>query len=402
MKALIIGSGVGGPVAAAAFKRVGIDSVVYEAHQSTAAALGSFLSLAPNGLAVLRALDLLDPIRAQAELPTTAIQFQNGSGRSLGVIPDNSEQLGADLSTITIMRGALQDSLAEAATAQGARIEFGKRMVGYTETENGVTVEFDDGTTDHGDVLIGADGIHSRTRSILDPAAPKPEYTGLLNCGGVAPPVDAPGTPESTMRMIFGSRAFFGYQVAPDGSVYWFVNFPYREPGRAELAAQDPAEWRRHIIDLFSDDSAFITRILEASPVENFQTFGVYDIASLPHWSRGRVGLLGDAAHAVSSSSGQGASLAMEDAVTLAKHLRDIDDPVKALHAYQEARRPRVESIVAEGRRRGNNKLTTGTVQVFLRDLTLPVVFAMISWRKKHSWIFDHRIDMAAPANGAR
>src|SRR5690606_5732559 len=128
-------------------------------------------------------------------------------------------------------------------------------------------------------------------------------------------------------------------------------------------------------LERFAGDLPEITEVLAASPVRDFTAHGVYDIASLPRWCDGPVALLGDAAHAVSSSSGQGASMAIEDAVTVARCLRDVPGPDEALRRYERLRRGRVERIVAEGRRRGDDKLATGRLRVLLRDLMLPLVF---------------------------
>jgi 2-polyprenyl-6-methoxyphenol hydroxylase-like FAD-dependent oxidoreductase len=93
--------------------------------------------------------------------------------------------------------------------------------------EGGVIARFEDGTHATGDLLIGCDGIRSRTRAIIDPAAPAPRYTGLLNIGGFAPAASIAATP-GTYDMNFGKRAFFGYFVSPPGEIWWFAT-PQRE-----------------------------------------------------------------------------------------------------------------------------------------------------------------------------
>ncbi|WP_017594039.1 FAD-dependent oxidoreductase [Nocardiopsis potens] len=391
MKVLIIGAGIAGPVTAAALGRAGIEAAVYEAHDGPAEHLGSFLNLAPNGLAVLRSLGMLGTVLESAVCPSTAIEFANGSGRRLGRLEDGSTELEEGLQTVLIMRGALQARLAEAAAAQGARLEYGKRLTGFERTGSGVSAHFADGTRAEGDVLLGADGLHSPVRTAMDPGAPAPDYTGLLNFGGVAHGVRA-ATPPGTVRMVYGSRAFFGLQTAPGGAAYWFANLPHPEPPRGP-EAPGPEHWRALLLERFAGDLPEITEVLSASPVRDFTAHGTYDIASLPRWCDGPVGLLGDAAHAVSSSSGQGASMAIEDAATVARCLRDVPGPAEALRCYERVRRDRVERVVAEGRRRGAPKLAAGRLQVLLRDLMLPVLFRTISLRKGHSWMFDHRID---------
>ncbi|GAA1464392.1 FAD-dependent monooxygenase [Nocardiopsis exhalans] len=399
-KALIIGGGIGGPVAAAALQRAGTEAIVYEAHSGPGGGIGAFLTLAPNGLAALRTLGMLDAVRAAASFPTTGIEFVNGKGRRLGLLPDGSDQGPPELRTVTINRDALQSTLAETAQEQGVRIEYGKRFVGYTETDTGVVAEFADGTTAEADVLIGADGIHSQVRRLTAPDAPRPDYTGLLNIGGYVRAEDATVAPTrgSTARMVFGKRAFFGYQTAPSGEVYWFANFAHTELPREQITALGDDAWKEYVLELFADDHPDVTALLKATAPARFRPLGVYDLASLPNWSRGRLALLGDAAHAVSSSSGQGASLSVEDALVLAACLRDLPTPEEAFTAYEQRRRDRVERIAAEGRRRGDQKAAPASpAALFLRDLMLRVVFRMVARFGSHSWINDYRVDFDEP-----
>jgi 2-polyprenyl-6-methoxyphenol hydroxylase-like FAD-dependent oxidoreductase len=106
--------------------------------------------------------------------------------------------------------------------------------------------------------------------------------------------------------------------------------------------------------------------------------------------------VIGDAAHAPAPTSGQGASMAAEDAVVLAKCLRDQPDIAQALGAYERLRRPRVERIVAQAARTGSNK-TPGPVGRMLQSLMLPVVFRFLVTDKSLAWQYDHHIDWDAP-----
>ncbi|RKS06991.1 2-polyprenyl-6-methoxyphenol hydroxylase-like FAD-dependent oxidoreductase [Nocardiopsis sp. Huas11] len=398
-KALIIGGGIGGPVAAAALRRVGVDAVVYEAHAGPGDHLGSFLGLAPNGLAGLDTLGMLDPVLAASAFPSTRIEMVDRKGRRLGLLDDGSDRLPDRLRTITVTRGALQRALAESALDQGVPIEYGRRFTGYTEGPDGVVAEFADGSTAEGDVLIGADGLHSRVRGVMDPDAPRPDYTGVIGSGGHVPALDIEPTPPATTRMVYGRRAFFGYQTTPEGGVFWFTNLGHSELTREEIAARGDEEWKRFALDAFAGDPPVITTILEAEDPARLRPLGSYDMASLPRWHRGRAGLLGDAAHAVSSSSGQGASLAIEDALVLARCLRDIPAVPDALAEYEAQRRDRVEKIAAEGRRRSNQKIGSDhPVALVMRDLMLRAVFAIISRFDGTSWIHGYRVDIDAPA----
>ncbi|HEV2870988.1 MAG TPA: FAD-dependent monooxygenase, partial [Actinomycetota bacterium] len=122
-----------------------------------------------------------------------------------------------------------------------------------------------------------------------------------------------------------------------------------------------------------------------------------HDLPSVPVWHRGPMVILGDAAHAPSPTSGQGASMAAEDAVVLAKCLRDQPDTSRAFAAYEQFRRGRVERIVAQGARTSSTK-TPGPLARVLRDLMLPVVFKLLVTDKSLAWIHDHHIDWDTPA----
>lgn len=397
-KALIIGGGIGGPVAAAAMKRVGLEPVVHEAYPGPAEERGAFLTLAPNGLAALRAVGMLERVRAAAGFATTRTEFVNGAGRRLGLLGDESH-VPPELRSVTITRSALQRAVIEAADEQGVAFEYGKRLRNYTEDRSGVVAEFDDGTTTAGHVLIGADGIHSAVRNVMSPEAPSPDYAGLLGIGGYSEALDVPSTPHEAIRMVFGKKAFFGYQTAPGGRTFWFANLGHSERTRDEIAAHGDRAWKRYALDLFRDDLPEITQIMNDADPSWFRPRGTYDLLSLPRWHRGRVALLGDAAHAVSPSSGQGACLAMEDALELARRLRDHDEVPAALAAYEHARRDRVERIAAVGRKRGARKAgSSHPAALMVRDALLRVGFFMARRSKSQQWITDHRVEFESDA----
>jgi FAD-dependent urate hydroxylase len=405
-KALIIGGGIGGPVAATALQRVGMEPVVYEAYPGPADGRGVFLTLAPNGLAALKSLGLLERVRAAASFDTTRIEFVNGAGRRLGLL-GGEEDVPPELRSVTINRAALQRAVAEGAAEQGVAFEYDKRLTHYTEEAAGVTAGFEDGGQATGQVLLGADGIHSAVRNTMLPGAPRPDYTGLLGIGGYSPALDVPATPAATTRMVFGSRAFFGYQTAPSGETFWFANLGHSEMSREQIAAYGDAEWKQYALDLFAEDMPAITTILRAAGPAAFRPRGTYDLVSLPRWHRGRAVLLGDAAHAVSPSSGQGASLAIEDALELARRLRDHDKIPQALADYEHARRDRVERIASEGRKRGAQKAgSSHPVALALRDMSLRVAFGLIRRFGSQKWITDHRVEFdtgtGAPAADGR
>jgi 2-polyprenyl-6-methoxyphenol hydroxylase-like FAD-dependent oxidoreductase len=395
VKALVIGGGIGGPVAAAALQRVGIEATVHEAHSGPAEFLGLFLGLGVNGMRVLHQLDLLAAVMRADTIATPLMAFSSTTGKQLGAVANG--WLDADTPSITLMRGALQQALADEVQARGIEFQYNKRFIDYRETDTGVVARFEDGSETTGDILIGADGIRSRVRACLSPSAPKPSYTGLLNLGGVARSSGLPATAD-TMHMIWGRRAFFGYTVRPTGEAWWFANLGAKqEPKREALTAISTEEWKQQLRDLFAQDPPIITTLIDGT--DKIGASPIHDMPSLPTWHRGRAVLLGDAAHAVSPSSGQGASMAMEDALMLAKCLRDTGAPEQAFAHYEALRRPRAERIVAEGRKRGNYKALESRAAVFLRDLFMPLAFRLFATAKSMSWIYDYEIPWDKPVS---
>jgi 2-polyprenyl-6-methoxyphenol hydroxylase-like FAD-dependent oxidoreductase len=392
-KAVIVGGGVAGPVTAMALQRAGIEGVVYEAYPPTAEEVGSYLTVASNGLDALRAIGAEQPVRA-AGFPTLTNLLLSSNGRRLGAV-SNGGRLADGTAAHTIKRARLYRALHQQATDRGIQVVFGKRLVDAQPTQDGgVVATFQDGTQAAGDLLVGADGIHSVTRRLIDPAAPAGRYVGLVNFGGYTPE-PAAGAEPGVWHLIFGRRAFFGYVTDPAGGTVWFANVPRAQTSRQERQATTAQQWRRQLLELFAPDHGPATRLIAAGRLE-FAGDNTYDLPRVPIWRRGPMVVIGDAAHAPAPTSGQGASMAAEDAVVLAKCLRDQPDIGQALGVYEGLRRRRVERIVAQAARTSSTK-TPGPVGRLLRDLLLPVVFRLLVTERSLAWRYDHHIDWDAP-----
>lgn len=396
-KALIIGGGIAGPAVALFLQRAGIDAEIYEAQPAPDDYAGLFLTVASNGMNVINALDLEDRVKAEG-FSTSRLVMLSSSGKRLGEVPIG----GQGRPSLTIKRGVLQRILREEVMRQGIKVAYGKRLkeirVGGSQR---VTAIFEDGTTVTGDILVGADGIHSRTRHFVDPTAPEPMYTGLVSGGGFAHDAAAQTTPD-TMYMIYGKHAFFGYLIKPSGEIYWFENHAFPgKPRRSELEAIAQAEWRRRLLALHEGDQPFI-RDMIAKTVGNIGMYPIYDIPTLPRWYRDAVILIGDAAHATSPSAGQGTSLALEDAMILAKTLRDVPQLDNAFVLYEQLRRERAEKIVHFSRERGNNKALSNPIARWFRDLTMPFFLKHFANAESLEWIYAYRVDWDWPVAGNR
>ena len=391
MKALVVGGGVCGPVTAMGLQRAGIDAVIYDERGPASGDAGSYLTVATNGLDALRAIDAHGPV-LQAGFPTDRTVLFSGNGKRLGTVPLGSTGGERDVSQ-TIKRAHLYGALHEEARRRNVPVEFGKRLVSAEVTTGGVQARFDDGSIASGDLLVGCDGVHSATRSIIDAEAPAPRYVGLLNFGGYTPGT-AVGEPGA-WHMIFGGRAFFGYAPDASGGTVWFANVPRHPSTRAERETTSAEQWKRWLSGLFADDLGPARELIDAGSLQ-LAADNTHDLPSVPVWHKAPIIILGDAAHAPSPSSGQGASMALEDGVVLAKCLRDLPGIESAFTTFERIRRRRVERIVAQGARSSSSK-AAGPVGRVLRDLLLPFVFRHVVTEKSVAWMYDYHIDWNSP-----
>lgn len=391
---LIVGGGVAGLASALALKKAGIDSVVLEARSPDETTSGVFLTLGSNGLDALRTLDADARVR-EAGFPTPTITLRSGTGRRLGETPISGTAPDA-IPSVTIKRSDLYAALRDEVTERGLGIEYGRKLVDVRRAGEGVRAVFADGSEVEGDAIIGADGVHSTVRRLIDSGAPAPVYAGLLNTGGYVRnvPVDVP---PGTYEMIFGKRAFFGYVLSPAGEVWWFANLPRAdEPTRGELAGTGGAALRKQLLDLFAGDAGPAVRIVASTP-EITDLLPVHTIPHLPRWHDDRLVVIGDAAHAPSPSSGQGASLAIEDAVVLARCLRDGRDVRSAFARFEAERRPRVEAIIKWAARINNSKVA-GPLGRVVRDAVLPIVLKLTARSGMIGEMYDYHVDWGGPA----
>lgn len=389
---MVIGCGIAGPVIAMYLQRAGIEATIYEVRETPSIDEGAFLNLMPNGMNVLKTLGVHDLVAARG-FASDRMEFVSGAGKVLGEIGmGGQERYG--VTPIVIRRGLLNAALREEAERRGIRVELGKKLRDVRDNGGeGVTAVFEDGSQATGDLLLGCDGIQSRTRRSVFPEAPEPNYTGVVDSGGFARLQGIPPT-GSGMRMYFGRRAFFGYTLTPAGEIYWFSNHHQpREPARGELEAVPEAEWRNLLLDLHEDDPEPIQQIIRGTEA-TIGRWAIYDLPSLPTWHRGRVCLLGDAAHATSPHVGGGASLAMEDAIVLAKCLRDGSEIEGAFARYQALRSERVSRLVRQARRTGNQKAISNPILVRLRDLVLPFILRRAAG--SNEWIHSYRVEWEA------
>jgi 2-polyprenyl-6-methoxyphenol hydroxylase-like FAD-dependent oxidoreductase len=359
--AAIIGGGIAGPVAALALRKAGIAATVYESYPSPAEGLGGTIALAPNGVAALDIVGAGDQVRQVADPAYRQVMSVNGKRVPLpglaGVEPLQ-----------VVRRSDLHRILHDRAAAEGVGIEHGKKLVSVRE-EPAATAMFADGSSVTADVLIGADGVHSTVRRLIDPDAPGPRYTGMLAFEGLSR-AEVPEEP-GTMTFAFGKRGYYLYWPSKGGTTFG-VNLPARRPLPIREARQTPPEeWLRRLLEVYGEDDPGGDLVRNLAP-EALQVNGaLYLMPPVPHWHRGRMVLVGDAVHAPSNSSGQGVSLSIESAVELARCLRDLDVP-EAFATYEGLRRRRVERIAARAGKINHTK-APGPVAKALMPVIMPI-----------------------------
>ena len=383
--ALIIGCGIAGPALALFLKCAGIQAEIYEAREMPE---GYSLSLSCNGVAVLAELGLDATVFPQGSAVTKWLMW-NGKGKSLGT----GILASGDFKSAFIKRIPLAEILLDEAERQSIKIVRGKKLKYIEETDQGVIATFQDGTSASGDILIGSDGVHSLTRKLIDPSFPDASYTGLINSGGYTAGMNVASPPE-TLHFIFCKRAFFGYHVTSTGYIYWFTNWTQAEaPAKGAFNSLTDEMRRQQMMEIYHDDQPLIREIIQKAEA-TFPYFASYTLPKQPtSWHKGRVVLVGDAAHAISPSSGQGASMALEDAAILAKCLRDIPDVGQAFVTYEHLRRERTVKMYDVGERGDSGKYITQPMQQWFRDLMTPIFLKLFANPKASDWMYSYRVD---------
>ncbi|MFD7733595.1 FAD-dependent monooxygenase [Kitasatospora phosalacinea] len=334
-KAIVVGAGIGGLTAAAALRRVGLDVEVYERARELRPA-GSAISLMTNAVLALRTLDIDLRLEQQAEI-LEELHFLTTKGRPIRTLrfKEVCARLGAPSFGIT--RTLLQQLLLK--EIGDCPVHLGAAATGYEPDGDGVKVTFADGRQARGDVLIGADGFHSAVRrQLLGPEQPR--ETGSV-CWVATPEFSHPRITKQYGAHYWGRGKRFGIANIGGGEVYWW--------GTKNMPAERARDWRGDKAEIeraYAGWADEVRAAVRATPFEQITAFPARDRAFSERWGEGPVTLLGDAAHPMMTSLGQGACMAVEDAVVLAHHLAAAADPHQALRGYERERLPRTRKIV--------------------------------------------------------
>jgi 2-polyprenyl-6-methoxyphenol hydroxylase-like FAD-dependent oxidoreductase len=390
-KALIIGAGIAGPVTAIFLRKAGIDAAVFEAWPYSKG-IGGGLQIAPNGMHVLAEIGLADEMIGRGSI-AESFDFHSQSGRFLGSINRNmKERFGQP--AVNMCRATLNEIIVDKAWCAHAEFHFEKRLVNIEDRpDQSVVAHFADGSSAEGDFVIGADGVHSAVRGHVVPDGPKPFDTGLIGFAGFVPRSLLEGTSVGQrVETTFGQSGFFGYGFCspdPDRGLMWWSTQPSHGLDAATFRAMDQQALKQHLRDFHAGWHDPIPDIIDAA--ENIVVTDTLDVASLPTWSRKRTLLIGDAAHATSPHAGQGASLALEDAMRLGRLMLDGQELGLTFQNFEHERRPRAEKIVAVARRNGNSKREFSATGAWIRDRMLKLLLPVTSRGMDWMYAYDSR-----------
>ncbi|HET9140275.1 flavin-dependent oxidoreductase [Actinophytocola sp.] len=361
MKVIIVGAGIGGLVTALRLHHERVDCEIYEQSEQIRE-LGVGINVLPYAVRELAAMGLLDRLD-EAGIRTRELHYLHRLGQEV-MCRSCGTDAGFAVPQFSINRGRLQGLLLRAVRerlGEGA-VRTGHRLTGFDQDADRVRAHFDDGrggVTVDGEVLVGADGIHSTVRSRLFPVEGPPSWNGVTMWRGAN---DWPAFGDGRTMIIAGGEAkMVVYPMGPGRTAdtrltNWVLCVPTGRPGDPAPGREDwsrradPAGLRPHL-ERFRLPQVDHVGLVTSTP-EAF-VFPMCDRDPLPFWTQGRVTLLGDAAHPMRPMGSNGAGQATLDAASLAGNLAGHADPLEALRAYQDDRLPATATIVIRNRRGG-------------------------------------------------
>ena len=348
----VVGAGIGGLSAALALLRGGHRVTVLE-QAPQLGEVGAGLSLSPTAAHALNSLGLHQTLEDKAYKPEDQCIRHFRDARPLSWVNRGQsliEQYGERY--YLIHRADLHNALADGVRAASPdAISLNKRCVSAEQNAKGVTIHCDDGSEHFCDVLVGADGSRSAVRQSAF-GAMEPQYTGYIAWRGLVPMEKVPPAILNPPSGVFvGPQRMVNRYPVQNGKMLNFVAF-------AERAAWTEEGWsiRSSVAELLAEFEGWhedVRTFMRETPPHQLFKWGLFDREPLMSWNRGRVTLLGDAAHPILPFLGHGAVLAIEDGVVIARAFAAATSIGEALARYQAARLPRASFVVLESRQAG-------------------------------------------------
>jgi 2-polyprenyl-6-methoxyphenol hydroxylase-like FAD-dependent oxidoreductase len=368
---------------------------------------GGYLALAPNACRALKHIGAYDRIRKQGY---NFEELQMLSARNMSLIGTiyNGHRDRYGYKACRVGRGIVRDTLIDMAHEQHVEIKYEAKVVDVKEDEttSKVILTMSDGTTEVADYVIGADGIHSRLRKYID-HAPVPRFSGQMGIGG---PVDAIKLEKVSNGiympcMIFGKDNSFAFMpCTPDGDkIGVFATLEANDRPREQWNAlmKDKQHLANSLEDQHNDSSEWPEIVKTACrevDVENLSLWPYYTVPVLKDWKSksGRVILIGDAAHGIPPTGGQGAAMAFEDAGTLANvlatsHQQDHQAVSSLLDRWQDHRKARIAKVLAFTSKSGDSrKASPGLLQQIFKEWAMWAYFLIRGKGMGLGWMYEY------------
>lgn len=378
-KAIIIGGGIGGLCAAIALRQKGIEATVFE-RATELKEVGAGLSLWINAIKALDKIGMKDALR-KLSIPQTSGGIRNAKGAMLSSAQRRNGDNESETLIRMVHRAELLDALLQELGAENVRLNA--ECIGFVQDESSVTARFADGSEARGSFLVGADGIHSVIRAALF-GKQKPRYSGYTAWRAVVE-FDHPSLRQGASE-TWGRGARFGIVPMSHNRVYWFAtnNAP-------EGVNDSPQQRKKELQNLFGGWHAPIPALIEATPESAILRNDIVDREPLTHWTKGRVTLLGDAAHPMTPNLGQGACQAIEDAVVLADCVAANEDMGVALNDYEARRIERANRVVEQSHRIGKMAQNANPLVCAFRNAVIRMIPASMQM-KQLNWIIEHEV----------
>ncbi|MFL6931631.1 MAG: FAD-dependent monooxygenase [Xanthobacteraceae bacterium] len=387
LRVAVIGAGIGGLAAACALRTRGFEVAVYERAPSLGE-VGAGLQLGPNAVKVLRALALETALRQLAFEPTNIVSLAWDDAHLRFREPLKAiatTKFGAPY--LMVHRADLHRLLCEKFPADAIHLDAPCTQV--ASTKGGAAATFADGSAVEADVIVGADGINSAVRENLFGVQPA-RYTQQMAWRCIVPIACVPTEVGPGRAVAVGRDEYVGW-IGPEGHV---ICYPIRSGELYNIfAGHVSEEWVEEswvvpssVAELLAAYRGWNEALLAMlGNVEQCFKWGIRDRDPLPHWTRGRITLLGDAAHPMMPTLAQGAAMALEDAYAVARNLaRHRANSEQGLKAYESERLPRARAVQLQARQQFQNNRTNPAPPPLSRD-----------------WIFGHDATADAPELGA-
>ena len=377
-KAAIVGAGIAGLATAVALKKEKASCVVYE-RAPEVREVGAGLAIWANGVNALKQLGVKPEVMAAGSVVDHAITM-NHRGKVLDRTDIGALGRRHGAECICVPRGELQRILLEATGAE--RIHIGANCVRVEPGPERVTTYFDDASCAAADFVVAADGMRSTIRKQLHPDS-QPRFAGYRAWRGIVVGAFG-GLPPCTTLLILARGCQAGIFPCGSNRVYWFAT-----QNGASNPTQSPEGRKLAVLKAFDGWPAPFPEIIDATAPDNILENDILDLKPLDAWGSGRITFAGDSIHGMTPNLGQGAALALEDAVVLGRCIRNGQSIDQALRDYENVRRKRAAWIAIASRRVGVLLQNRNPIIVLLLRYSQSTRFAHMQTRRFLNQLFE-------------